>query len=127
MPTSHEVKSIAGKWTNTPYEFGGGDGNGIDCSHFVWEVLKEAGYANAPYTQATDIARSPSFSRISPNEVREGDIVHFSGGSDHMGIVVDAKAGTFIGAQSSTGVAPASYVRDYWSGRRPTFYRYVGK
>ncbi|WNG22830.1 hypothetical protein F0U62_01420 [Cystobacter fuscus] len=126
MTTAHEIRSLANRWLYTRYKYGGGDHNGIDCSHFVQEILKEAGHANAPYVQAKDISRSHLYSRISPAEVREGDIVHFSRGDDHMGIVSDAKAGIFIGAQTTNGVSPESYVQGYWSGMRPTFYRYVG-
>lgn len=125
MPMN-EVKSIANRWLGTRYRYGGGGASGIDCSHFVWEVLKEAGYSQAPYIQAGDIPSSHFYTRVSPQEVVDGDIVHFSGGDPHIGIVVDPRVGMFIGAQSSTGVASRSYTEGYWSGRRPTFYRYLG-
>jgi hypothetical protein len=44
----------------------------------------------------------------------------------HVGIITDPQRGTFIGAQTSTGVAQASYTGGYWatrSGKR--FLRFV--
>src|SRR6266496_2675639 len=35
----------------------------------------------------------------------------------HIGIIVDPHEGQFIGAQTSTGVAEASYTSGYWAGK----------
>ena len=122
--SGYNIREIATRWRHTPYKYGGGGHSGIDCSHFVWEVLKEAGHANAPYVTAGNVPHSPYYSRAT-GEPAVGDIVQFHATPAHMGIVVDSNAGRFIGAQSH-GVDEASYKEGYWSDMHPTFYRYTG-
>jgi len=118
----HDIARIARSWKDTPYLYGGDSHNGIDCSHFVWEVLKAAGHPHAPYTSTGSIPTSHAFSPAG-SPPQEGDIILWDG---HMGIITDAATETFMGAQSG-GVAPASYARgSYWGNRHHRFYRYVG-
>jgi cell wall-associated NlpC family hydrolase len=93
----------------------------IDCSHFVAEVLKAAGYSGFGYMRADDMTRSRAFSQVDAPE--RGDIVHWPG---HVGIVLDPVAGTFIGSQNSTGVDVSSWkTTPYWRSRtQRTFLRY---
>ncbi len=37
--TRKAVLEIASEWKNTPYLMGGNSKDGIDCSHFVYQVL----------------------------------------------------------------------------------------
>jgi cell wall-associated NlpC family hydrolase len=80
--TAHIV-SIARKYVGTgiPYAMGGNSlTSGMDCSHFVWMVLKEAGY-KVPYRDSGDLAAWSS--RV--KEPQAGDLVLYEG---HVGIYV---------------------------------------
>jgi cell wall-associated NlpC family hydrolase len=123
--TGFEIRNIASTWLRTPYRMGGNSHDGVDCSHFVWEVLKAAGHSSAPYVTAGQIPSSPHYSKVD-SLPSTGDIVHFGGTPAHVGIVLDPAVGIFVGAQTSTGVAEASYTHGYWAGRQPTFFRYSG-
>lgn len=119
---NHDIAQIAASWKHTPYQYGGDSHHGIDCSHFVWEVLKAAGHPNAPYTSTSGVPGSHAFSPAS-EPPQAGDIILWDG---HMGIVVDATTQTFVGAQSG-GVDNASYAKgSYWGNRHHRFYRYTG-
>jgi lipoprotein Spr len=121
---SYNIREIATKWLHTPYKYGGDSHSGVDCSHFIWEVLKEAGHPHAEYVTARDMPHSGHYSRVHSLPAA-GDIVHFDGPPAHVGIIVDPTQGLFIGAQSH-GVEQASYKTGYWSHKNPTFYRYTG-
>ncbi len=66
---------VAADWKGTPYIFGGNSKQGIDCSHFVYQVLngarqQTAAAAKAPEPQlvdyrSTSARRSDSTSRRS--------------------------------------------------------------
>jgi cell wall-associated NlpC family hydrolase len=119
---ANDIAQIAGSWKHTAYVYGGDSPSGIDCSHFVWEVIKAAGHPKAPYLSTGSIPGSPAYSPAS-EPPREGDIILFDG---HMGIVVDSTTMTFIGAQSG-GVDSASYAKgSYWGNLHHRFYRYTG-
>jgi cell wall-associated NlpC family hydrolase len=114
----HTVASEARQWRGTRYRYGGKDRNGIDCSHFVYAVYNHV-FEGYDYRMAREYLNDPDFSIAA--DPRPGDIIVFPGGggtSDHVGIVTDAKAKKFIGAQTSTGVKEASYAKgSYWGNR----------
>lgn len=116
----YDIREIATTWLHTPYRYGGGGHDGIDCSHFVWEVIKAAGHSGAPYISTSQIPGSGYYSQVDMPQV--GDIVLWDG---HMGIIVDTTQGKFIGAQSR-GVEEASYTSGYWGNRHHRYFRYTG-
>ena len=110
-----EVIWEALSWKKTRYVWGGNSRYGIDCSHFVWQVYHKIVSSRIPVHFFTSASNDHLFfNRVSKNEVRKGDVIVW--GSQHVGIVVEPDAGTFIGAQCSTGVAGAYYSKGYWSG-----------
>lgn len=115
------MTSAAEEWTGTPYLLGGNSDQGIDCSHFVYQVLNAARLAVAAkgaapqvvdYRSTATIEASGTFFPVPLPE--PGDLVLWDG---HVGIVVSPQRGTFVGAQTSTGVAEASYTSGYWAKR----------
>jgi cell wall-associated NlpC family hydrolase len=116
----YDIKQIASTWRYTPYRYGGGGPGGIDCSHFVWEVIKAAGHPQAPYVSTSHVPGSAYYSGV--DVPAAGDIILWDG---HMGIILDTTTGIFIGAQSG-GVDEASYKNGYWAKRSHKFYRYSG-
>jgi cell wall-associated NlpC family hydrolase len=119
--TRQAMLSAAEQWKGTAYLLGGNSTEGVDCSHFVYQVLNSARRTVAtagPIPQLVDY-RSTTTIEVSgafyPVPIPEpGDLVLWDG---HVGIVISPQRGTFIGAQTSTGVAEASYTTGYWAKR----------
>lgn len=98
----------------------------VDCSSFIWWCYYENGVSlNGGKTGMTTdtIKNDPKLTTISPrgaskkeaaSKLLQGDIVYFDTykGDGHIGIY--AGGGTFIGAQSSTGVSSANMDSGYW-------------
>jgi cell wall-associated NlpC family hydrolase len=88
----------------------------IDCSGFVRNIFDQVFPDQG--LSARDDLNSLKFRTVDLFEDTvsplPGDIVCWDG---HVGIVFDPVKGTFIGAQSSTGVMVASYTAGYWAQR----------
>lgn len=100
--------------------------NQMVCNQFVLAVLRKAVDANFPDLRADDFPSSDKFTKV--ESPLRGDLIHWPG---HIGIVLDPNRGEFIGSQTSTGVAAASYSKGYWNGeyggKRPNcFLMYTG-
>jgi len=92
-------------------------GPSLDCSHFTFYMMHKAGYA-IPYMSARwhliDHGRPSTQARayfdvIEASQIRADDLVLFPG---HVGIAagpIDGNVGSFIAANTSTGVAEAFY------------------
>ena len=92
----------------------------IDCSHFVYEVIKSVD-PSFSYITSHDYLDSPRFRRVDHPEA--GDIVHWPG---HVAIIINPTTGAFIGSQSTNGVSEANYVSGHYWSKRPsrTYLRY---
>jgi cell wall-associated NlpC family hydrolase len=107
-----ESSSISGDWLDvaksylgTPYEFGGSDKSGIDCSAFVQNVFKSQNI-DLPRTTSEQINVGEKISL--DDNWQSGDRLYFSfgrlgkGNADHTGIYIGNNQ--FIQASSSKGV-----------------------
>jgi cell wall-associated NlpC family hydrolase len=111
--TVARVVDVALEAIGTPYEWGGSDANGFDCSGLIWFAYRELGI-RIPRTSAAQMrAGSPVVPE--PARLRAGDVLGFSGeGSgktDHVGLYIGD--GEFIHS-SSSGVRISNLESSYW-------------
>lgn len=97
--------------SGTRYSYGGTTTSGFDCSGFTSYAYSKAG-KSLPRTAGGQYASS---TRISLSQAKPGDLIFFNqtGTIDHVGIYLGN--GKFIGSQTSTGVAVASFTSGYWA------------
>jgi len=98
-------------WKGTPYELGGLNKNGIDCSGFVHVTFREAFGMQIPRT-TEDLAESGT--HIDKQKLAVGDLVFFKTGfsKHHVGIYMGDQQ--FIHASTSKGVMKSSLRNPYW-------------
>lgn len=87
--TGDEMLSIAFKYLNTPYLWGGRNALGIDCSGFVQVVLNICGY-RFPRDAAQQVDKGSSINFL--QEARSGDLAFFEnpeGKISHVGILIN--------------------------------------
>ncbi|MCI0504903.1 MAG: NlpC/P60 family protein [Gammaproteobacteria bacterium] len=99
------------RWKGTPYELGGLNKNGIDCSGFVHVAFREAFGMQLP--RSTE-GLAESGRTIAKHELAVGDLVFFKTGfrKHHVGIYMGKEQ--FIHASTSSGVMKSSLNNPYW-------------
>jgi len=121
---TNQVNSIIGKartYIGTPYEWGGNDRNGIDCSGLLVRSFESVGM-KLPRTTSQQIDLGK---KVSLKKSKEGDLVFFAFGKSkrkvtHVGLVSNIKNNSdikFIHASSSKGVIETQLIRDYYINR----------
>jgi hypothetical protein len=109
VQVARSAQTVAGVYARrqVTYQAGGdaADGGGTsDCSHFVSDVLNQAGL-DVPHTATRDIADSEYFDEVPASEARAGDVIvqgsHmgiYSGGNDLAGHPIGTPVGNHAGA-----------------------------
>lgn len=125
LPPREKIVAVARLMMGTRYDYGTKDarpidgiigraGSKIDCSGFVRavfdQVFPEQGLGSRTDLNALQFQSETLF--VDTTAPSAGDIVCWNG---HVGIVYDPAQGTFIGAQTSTGVMVAKYTSGYWA------------
>ncbi len=110
-PVNPQIATDARRWIDA---HPGTSYSEIDCSHYVWEVIKMS-RPGQPYLNSDAIAQSGLFREVDESHLSNGDIVYWPG---HVAIVTDVRTGKFMGSQTSTGPAETNYKSNpYWAGR----------
>jgi NlpC/P60 family len=122
MMTDREVESITNfslynfinTWWATPYQYGGSDSNGIDCSAFTGKLLSEVYGITVPRT-AKD--QYKICEKLAIEELIEGDLVFFNtrGGVSHVGLYLGNNY--FVHSSVHDGVTISSLNDEYYSSR----------
>ena len=98
--SNSDIVSYANQFVGNPYSWGGNSlTNGVDCSHFVWNVLKDTGHYSGGYAVADDwsyLGQSVS----SLDQAQAGDVVVYSG---HVAIY-DGQGGIIQAQSSQAGI-----------------------
>ncbi|MCO6187257.1 NlpC/P60 family protein [Rhizobium sp. L1K21] len=101
---TEDYVSIAGRFLETPYLWGGRSGFGIDCSGLVQLALHMTG-VEAP--RDSDMQAAGLGVEIAPDEIRRGDLVFWKG---HVGILEDSE--TLLHANGHTMSVSREPLRD---------------
>lgn len=93
--------SFMENWYGTPYQFGGDNSKGIDCSAFTCVMMDTVYGIKLPRTAKSQYNSS---TKIKRDDLREGDLVFFNttGGISHVGVYLANNK--FIHAGASGGV-----------------------
>ena len=111
------VTFYAKEYMGTPYQLGGNNLHGIDCSGLIHNAFKKQGIR---VSRTVDLLRKEG-KRISKDRAKAGDLLFFRTTKKrkltHAGIVVGRKGGEplFIHASSSRGVIISSLREGYWN------------
>jgi lipoprotein Spr len=104
------------EWWGTPYSLGGSTKNGVDCSYFTLDVMKEVYKVNLKRTAAEQYEQS---AKIEWNDLKEGDLIFFKAEGrrniSHVGIYLANNK--FAHASTSQGVTISDLADPYWQRR----------
>lgn len=117
--TNSRLYGFIDNWLATPYEWGGIDKNGIDCSAFIQKLLSEVYTIIIPRTSIQQFFNNYIEKFKSKDYLSEGDLVFFRTMDDkvvsHVGVYLNNRM--FINSSSSKGVSIASLDDPYWKKR----------
>lgn len=100
-------------WYGTPYQYGGQTLDGVDCSGFVGNLLREVYNKNVPRTTTLIEEKARP---IPKSKLDEGNLVIFDidgKKSSHIGVYL--QNGHFVHASSSKGVIISDLSSEYYS------------
>ncbi len=118
------LRQHAGRWLNTPYQFGGVSHEGVDCSGLIQRVYADALGVALPRTTSQQLREGK---RVRRGRAIPGDLVFFEppGKSRHAGIVLADRQ--FLHASSSRGVMISPLDEGYWSQHEMTVRRILSE
>ena len=98
-------------WQGTPYQLGGTDRSGIDCSAYMQVLFSDQFRADLPRTTLEQMRLGEAVSR---RDLQAGDLVFFSPSSKSRHVGVYLSDGYFVHAGSGSGVTVSHLDQSYW-------------
>ncbi|MEI8609746.1 NlpC/P60 family protein [Enterovibrio sp. Hal110] len=113
-PTNVALSAYYEEWQGTPYQWGGVNKKGIDCSAFTQIAYRTVFQHALPRTTRQQVKLGD---KITLNAAKHGDLVFFKTGPQrfHVGIYVGEKQ--FMHASSSKGVIISRLDNPYWASK----------
>ncbi|MGF1864049.1 NlpC/P60 family protein [Enterovibrio norvegicus] len=113
-PTNVALSAYYEEWQGTPYQWGGVNKKGIDCSAFTQIAYRTVFQHALPRTTRQQVKLGD---KITLNAAQHGDLVFFKTGAQrfHVGIYVGEKQ--FMHASSSKGVIISRLDNPYWASK----------
>lgn len=114
---NNKLYGFINNWLGIPYQWGGTNENGIDCSAFVQKLYRDVYDVSIPrtsleqyYTEWVELYKNTSY-------LNEGDLIFFktmknNNAVTHVGFYL--QNGYFVNASSSKGVSIAKIIDPYW-------------
>lgn len=122
------VIKTAESYKGTPYQYGGVNQSGIDCSALIQNSFSNAGF----YIPRTSKEQSKYGKKVGWNRLKPGDVVFFKFKEKrnkwyHSGLItsVDKDHIYFIHASTSRGVVQSDLNMDYYRSNVKTFRRVI--
>lgn len=111
-PEQQRLHTAYRDWEGTPYLYGGGDREGVDCSAFTAIVFRDYLQTDLPRTTGEQWTQGR---RIARRNLAPGDLVFFktSRKTWHVGVMLDEK--WFLHASTSGGVTVTALDSPYWA------------
>jgi cell wall-associated NlpC family hydrolase len=110
---SKRLEQFIAEWMGTPYQYGGMNKNGVDCSGFVSILMKEIYGIRLPHASRDQYKQGRKIAR---NRLREGDLVFFNivpkRGVDHVGFFLGGDK--FVHASTESGVTVSNLGNEYY-------------
>lgn len=102
------------EWKGVPYELGGSDKKGIDCSGFIHTTFRSRLGVKIPRSTELQIQAGRE---VKQRQLQAGDLLFFNTGHKqrHAGIYLDN--GRFLHASSSKGVTISRLSNVYWKDK----------
>lgn len=113
------IREEVGEWFGTPYQMGGTDKSGVDCSAFMMTLYRELFNVDLPRTTSEQATVGDE---VAQEELQPGDLIFFRPRRGrHVGIYLSN--GEFAHASASQGVMISKldqpyWERAYWTARR---------
>ncbi|HDI3228889.1 TPA: C40 family peptidase [Vibrio cholerae] len=106
--------SVFTEWRGVPYQFGGNNKSGIDCSAFVQIAYRDAWQLSLPRTTES---QAQTGQLIKYEQAQYGDLVFFktSRTNIHVGVYLGNKL--FMHASTSKGVIISRIDNPYWAAK----------
>lgn len=110
------LKEYTDSWNGTKYVYGGSSRSGTDCSGYIMNIFRDVYGVDLPHSAST-IYDDSRFSKVSRDDLKEGDLVFFGDfwGISHIGIYMGSD--NFSHASTSKGVMTSKLSDKYWDSR----------
>lgn len=127
--SSNKIRAIEAKldqayeyWKGTPYQLGGDNKQGIDCSALLMIIMKDQFGIKIPRSTREQFAEGR---RVSAKNLLPGDFIFFKTGANTLHVGVLIRPGKFLHASTSNGVIISEMSNPYWRDRIIGFRRFL--